>query len=77
MTTQEKVINILNDLTGTDVSTQMDENLFDSGLMDSMATVQLVVDLEEQCDVTIPISEFNRSEWDTGNKITEKVTALQ
>lgn len=77
MTTDEKVINIINELTGTDISDQQDTNLFETGLMDSMATVQLVVELEERCNVSIPISEFNRNEWDTANKIIQKVVALQ
>ncbi|KRK98549.1 hypothetical protein FD04_GL000281 [Secundilactobacillus odoratitofui DSM 19909 = JCM 15043] len=77
MTTQATVIEILNDLTGNDVSQKLDDNLFDTGLLDSMASVQLVIELEERCGVSIPISEFDRSEWDTVNKIVAKVTALQ
>lgn len=77
MTTEETVLNILNDLTGADVSDKRDDNLFETGLMDSMASVQLVVELEEKCHVTIPISEFNRDDWDTANKIIQKVATLQ
>lgn len=77
MTNTENVLDILNELTGTDLSQQMDDNLFDTGLMDSMATVQLVMELEEKCQVSIPISEFDRTQWDTPNKIIAKVASLQ
>ncbi|MTV82290.1 D-alanine--poly(phosphoribitol) ligase subunit DltC [Secundilactobacillus folii] len=77
MNNEKKILQILNELTGTDVSNKRDDNLFETGLMDSMASVQLVVDLEEACHVTIPISEFDRNEWDTANKIIQKVATLQ
>lgn len=38
MNTKETVLNILADLTGSDVSNSMDENLFETGLLDSMGT---------------------------------------
>ncbi|MFD1548323.1 D-alanine--poly(phosphoribitol) ligase subunit DltC [Levilactobacillus fuyuanensis] len=70
------VLDILNDLTGNDVSGAMDDNLFDSGIMDSMASVQLLLSLQSELGVNVPVSEFERSEWDTPNKIIAKVEAL-
>ena len=43
MDTKQGVLDILNDLTGEDLSDQMDENIFDNGLMDSMASVQMLL----------------------------------
>ncbi|QCZ46825.1 D-alanine--poly(phosphoribitol) ligase subunit DltC [Levilactobacillus brevis] len=77
MNNTQTVLDILKGLTGTDVADQMDVNLFDTGLMDSMASVQLVMELDEACNIDIPISEFNRNEWDTPNKIITKVGELQ
>ena len=54
----------------------MDENLFDDGLLDSMATVELLLDLENKFDIQAPVSEFNRDEWDTPNKVVAKVESL-
>ncbi|MCT1177480.1 D-alanine--poly(phosphoribitol) ligase subunit DltC [Pediococcus pentosaceus] len=77
MNTKETVLNILADLTGSDVSNSMDENLFETGLLDSMGTVQLLLQLQTELGITAPVSEFERSEWDTPNKIIAKVEAMQ
>ena len=76
MSVKEEVIDILNTITGEDVSDKMDENLFDDGLLDSMATVELLLDLENKFDIQAPVSEFNRDEWDTPNKVVDKVESL-
>ncbi len=77
MDTKQGVLDILNDLTGEDLSDQMDENIFDNGLMDSMASVQMLLNLQEKFDIDVPVSEFNREEWDTPNKIVAKVDSLE
>ena len=64
MDIKETVLSILNDLTGEDLSDQMDENIFDNGLMDSMASVQMLLQLQEDLNIDVPVSEFNRAEWD-------------
>lgn len=74
---KENVLSILNDLTGEDFSTRLDENLYDSALLDSMGTVQLLLDLQDKLGVNAPISEFNRSGWDTPSKIIAKVEELK
>ncbi|CAJ1227587.1 D-alanine--poly(phosphoribitol) ligase subunit DltC [Levilactobacillus zymae] len=76
MDVKETVLSILSDLTGNDVSGAMDDNLFDSGLLDSMGSVQLLLQLQSQLGVSVPVSEFERSEWDTPNKIVKKVESL-
>lgn len=70
------VLEVLNNIIGEDLSSQMDENLFDSGLLDSMATVELLLDLENKFGIQAPVSEFNREDWDTTNKIIAKVESL-
>ena len=76
MDIKETVLSILNDLTGEDLSEQMDENIFDNGLMDSMASVQMLLQLQEELNIDVPVSEFNRAELDTPNKIVAKVKDL-
>lgn len=74
---KETVLQILNDLTGEDFSNQLETNLFDEALIDSMGTVQLLLALQNQLGVDAPVSEFNRSEWDTPAKIIAKAEAAQ
>lgn len=74
---KDTVLDILADLTGSDeIKTNLDTELFNSGLLDSMATVQLLLELQTQLGVDVPVSEFERSEWDTPNKIIAKVEEL-
>ncbi|WKB71082.1 D-alanine--poly(phosphoribitol) ligase subunit DltC [Ligilactobacillus ruminis] len=75
---KDTVLSILEDLTGSDeVSKDLDVNLVETGLLDSMATVQLLLELQAQCGIDVPVSEFERSEWDTPNKIIAKVESMQ
>lgn len=76
MNVKETVLSVLEDLTGEDLSGKMDENIFDNGLMDSMASVQMLLALQEDLDIDVPVSEFVRDEWNTPNKIVEKVKEL-
>ncbi|MGX2944051.1 MULTISPECIES: D-alanine--poly(phosphoribitol) ligase subunit DltC [Enterococcus] len=78
MNMEETVFAILEDLTGSDeVRDNPDVDVFAEGLMDSLATVQLLVELEGQLGVNVPVSEFDRDNWSTPNKIIQQVKALQ
>lgn len=75
---KDTVLDILVDLTGSEeVRDNLDLNLFDNGLLDSMGTVQMLLELDNQCGIEVPVSEFERSEWDTPNKIIAKVEAMK
>ncbi|AFT81417.1 D-alanine--poly(phosphoribitol) ligase subunit DltC [Leuconostoc carnosum] len=76
MAVKEEVIDILNTIIGEDISDQMDDDFFESGLLDSMATVELLLDLEGKFDIQAPVSEFDRNEWNTPNKVVNKVESL-
>lgn len=78
MSDKDTVLDILADLTGSDeVKENLDTELFKSGLLDSMETVQLLMELQNQLGINAPVSEFDRSEWDTPNKIIAKVESLK
>ncbi|WP_375179293.1 D-alanine--poly(phosphoribitol) ligase subunit DltC [Enterococcus rotai] len=78
MNLEETVLEILEEIAGTDeVKENRDVDLFEEGLMDSLATVQLLVELEGQLNVQVPVSEFDRDLWNTPNKVIEQVKALQ
>ena len=77
MDVKAKVLEIIDDLFMEDVSDMMDEDLFDAGVLDSMGTVELIVELENRFDIHVPVSEFGRDDWNTANKIIEGVTELR
>lgn len=77
MDTKKTVLDIINELTGEDLSDRMDENIYDNGLLDSMATVQMLLELQDQTGITAPVSEFHREDWDTPNKIVAMVESLR
>jgi len=41
-----------------------------------MGSVQLLLQLQGDLGINVPVSEFERSEWDTPNKIIAKVESL-
>ena len=77
MDVKSQVIEIIDELFMEDVSDMMDEDLFDAGVLDSMGTVELIVELENRFGISVPVSEFGRDDWNTANKIVEGVTELQ
>lgn len=77
MDVKSEVIEIIDELFMEDVSDMMDEDLFDAGVLDSMGTVELIVELELRFDIRVPVSEFGRDDWNTANKIVEGVTELR
>ena len=78
MDLENTVVEILADLTGNDdIKDDMDIELFESGTLDSMATVQMLLELQGQLDIVVPVSEFDRDAWSSPNKIIARVKELQ
>ena len=77
MDVKAEVIEIIDELFMEDVSDMMDEDLFDAGVLDSMGTVELIVELENRFDIRVPVSEFGRDDWNTANKIIAGIVELQ
>ena len=77
MDVKSQVIEIIDELFMEDVSDMMDEDLFDAGVLDSMGTVELIVELENRFGIRVPVSDVGRDDWNTANKIVEGVTELQ
>ena len=76
MDVRSDVIAIIDDLFMEDVSDMMDDDLFDAGVLDSMGTVELILELENKFDIKVPVSEFGREDWNTANKIITGVEEL-
>ena len=72
MDVKTEVLGMINDLFLEDVSDMMDEDLFDAGVLDSMGTVELVLEIEDKFNIKVPVSEMGRDDWNTANKIIDK-----
>lgn len=77
MDIKSEVIEIIDELFMEDVSDIMDEDLFDAGVLDSMGTVELIVEIENRFDIRVPVTEFGRDDWNTANKIIVGIVELQ
>ena len=77
MDIKSEVIEIIDELFMEDVSDMMDEDLFDAGVLDSMGTVEMIVEIENRFDIRVPVTEFGRDDWNTANKIVEGITELK
>ena len=72
MDIKAEVIEIIEELFMEDVSDMMDEDLFDAGVLDSMGTVELIVELENRFDIRVPVSELAAM---TGTQPTKSLKA--
>ncbi|MDR2834093.1 MAG: D-alanine--poly(phosphoribitol) ligase subunit DltC [Streptococcaceae bacterium] len=70
----EKVYAIIEEITGDDAfQTDLDMDLFEEGLLDSMGAMMLIVELEEAFEVNLPPSEMDRDDWNTARKIAKRI----
>ena len=77
MDIKSEVIEIIDELFMEDVSDMMDEDRLDAGVLDSMGTVELMVEIENRFDIRVPVTEFGRDDWNTANKIIAGIVELQ
>ncbi|WP_163652357.1 D-alanine--poly(phosphoribitol) ligase subunit DltC [Listeria sp. PSOL-1] len=78
MAFRDEVLKILEEITETEeVKDNTNVQLFDEGLLDSMATVSLLVEIEARLGITVPVSEFERTEWATPEMIIAKLEELK
>ncbi|MGM0940269.1 MAG: D-alanine--poly(phosphoribitol) ligase subunit DltC [Bacillota bacterium] len=78
MNFKEKVLQVIAEVCEDDVvKEEYDLDIFDAGLIDSFATVELLVQFEEQLDINVPITEFDRDTWNTPNAIVDRLNELK
>lgn len=71
---EEKMLDMLEEVCGDEeVRDHRDEDLFKLGFLDSMAAVELLVDIEDEFGVSIAPTEVEREEMNTVNLIIEQV----
>ena len=70
----DTVLNLLEEICGDDViRSDMDINLLEEDLIDSLDYTELLVGIEDALGVVMAPSELKREEMDTPNKIIEQV----
>ncbi len=71
---EEKVLDMLEDICDDDaVREERDIDLFDAGLLDSMAAIELLVAIEEDFGVQVAPTAVDRDEMNTVNKIIHQI----
>jgi D-alanine--poly(phosphoribitol) ligase subunit 2 len=70
----ERILEILSEVTGSDdVRGFPDIELYASGIIDSLATVSLMLAFEEAFGITISPAEFDRESWATPRSLVADV----
>ena len=71
-----KVLDMLEDICADEaVREERDIDLFDAGLLDSLAAIEVLVGIEENFGVEIAPTAVERKEMNTVNKIIEQIAA--
>lgn len=71
---KEKILDLLAELCEDDiVQEDLDVDMISTGLLDSLAYVELLIGLEDICGLKIAMSELDREEVGTPRKLLEYV----
>lgn len=68
---EEKVFQILKDICGEDLSTDKTVNLYDTGRLDSLGTIELFVAVEEKFNIILDPAMVERTDIETPEKIIQ------
>lgn len=70
MSISDEVIAAIEAVAGeSNVGSNRDVNLFDHQILDSLRTIELIVEMSERFGVDIALSEVDRDVWATPNRI--------
>lgn len=73
---ESKALDMLEDICADDaVREERDVDLFDAGLLDSLAAIEVLVGIEENFGVEIAPTAVERKEMNTVNKIIDQIAA--
>ena len=68
---KEKVLEIFIEVTGNDeIAEDLDLNLFDAGLLDSLAIIEVLLKIEEKLGIKLQPTDLEREDMSTVNKMT-------
>jgi D-alanine--poly(phosphoribitol) ligase subunit 2 len=69
---ENKILDILENVCSSDeVRSDMNINLFEAGLLDSLGVIQLLIEIEEVLGVKIEPTEVERNQIETPRKILD------
>ncbi|NGX76377.1 D-alanine--poly(phosphoribitol) ligase subunit 2 [Staphylococcus sciuri] len=78
MNFEESVLNILAEVAENDiVKENPDIEIFEEGIIDSFATVGLLLEIQNNLGIDVTITDFDRDDWATPNKIIAVLKELQ
>lgn len=75
MDQQARIVKVLQEVTGKQLTPGPDESLFVSGLLDSFALTDFVTGLESEFGVIIPDSDLSARKFDTVSKVSSYLAA--
>lgn len=68
---KEKVLEIFEEVTGNDeLGEDLDLNLFEAGLLDSLAIIEVLLKIEEKLGIKLQPTDLEREDMSTVNKMT-------
>jgi D-alanine--poly(phosphoribitol) ligase subunit 2 len=71
---KEKLLEVLADICEDDVvMTDLDVDLFESGLLDSIAYMELLLEIENELGISVAPSEVEKEDVNTPSKLIEVV----
>ncbi|MFC4653316.1 D-alanine--poly(phosphoribitol) ligase subunit DltC [Lactococcus nasutitermitis] len=71
---KEQVFDVIERVAQTDEFREnLDMDLFEEGILDSMMAIMLIVELEAEFGISLPPSEMDRQDWNTAEKIATRV----
>ena len=74
-TIDQQIIDLVVEISGEDeVADDLDMDLFEEDMLDSIAAIELLVALQDNFGVSIAPTELEREEMNTVNKIIARVT---
>ena len=69
---KEKVLEIFIEVTGNDeIAEDLDLNLFEAGLLDSLAIIEVLLQIEEKLGIKLQPTDLEREDMSTVNKLIE------
>lgn len=72
--TSQEILDLVCEICGDDcVYDELDLDLFEEGLFDSLAAIEFLVEVEERFGVSIAPTELERQEMNTPQKIVDRI----
>jgi acyl carrier protein len=75
MKVQDRIVKVLRQVTGKEISPGPDDSLFVSGLLDSFALTDFVGGVEEEFGISVPDSDLSARKFDTISKVEAYLAA--